>query len=1026
MKKKQQGDISLSYPRRFIAYLLPAAVLFLIFLLSFCFNAGAQSAIITGTVLNEHHMPIEGASVREKGTNNGAYTDSHGEFKLTVAGHAGSLVVSYIGYQTDEVEIKGQGNLRIVLRSDVRSLDSLVVVAYGKQSRLLMTSSQGTITASDFKGQPVTRLDQALQGRASGVQVTNSTGAPGGDVRIRIRGANSITGSNDPLYVVDGFVGADFNTINPDDIADIQILKDAAATAPYGSRGANGVVIITTKKGTKGKVNLSFTSRLSSSHIVKTYDVLDAADFAEVVNARSAVSGTDPVFSQDQIADFKKNGGTDWQKQIYRTGFGQQYEMAATGGGDKTNYYISGSYQDQQGIIKNSYYKFYSIRSNINAHITDKVSTYLNIAGFIRNNQNTFLNSGTANPVVQALAWAPTTPAYDDNGNFTRKDPTGSQAYNPLAEVYDRIAQTNNYSVNMTGGILYNIINDLSFNVQFGVNFNNGQYKSFGTQNVSEYSYTTRSFSNDLNLQNTNTLHYKHTFNGVHNLDVTAVLEVQKDRSEGFNASVNNLIYPDFKWNNLALATFSSMGSNLVTSALFSTFGRVNYSYKGKYLFSGSVRRDGSSKFRGKNKYSVFPAVSAGWVLSEESFISDLNLFSELKIRGSWGLTGNQAVAPYSTYATYKNVNTVYNTTSTGVPGLWIDMAENLDLKWETTEQKDLGLDAGFFKGNLTASVDYFVKNTRDLLLYNGLPAFIGGGGGSGIMLNVGDVQNSGWEFALTTSLFNTTNFKWSSGFNFSILKNKVIKLSQGGNDDWQMSSGTNWGSKPDFRLKSGESMGAINGVKYLGTWKPSEADEAAKYGNVPGDSKYLDVNGDLVFDDKDAVIIGNGMPKYSLGWNNTVTYKGLSLNFFVQGMLGFDKYNYIYAMMVSTFGDFKQPTSADVKNRYIPGVNETSDFPAFSSTNKNIPLSSRFLSKGGFVRIKNVSLSYTVPQETLRDIASITLFASVTNLYTFTRYNGLDPEASNSGSGSDVYQNFDYGSYPVPRVFTGGVTFTF
>jgi len=471
------------------------------------------------------------------------------------------------------------------------------------------------------------------------------------------------------------------------------------------------------------------------------------------------------------------------------------------------------------------------------------------------------------------------------------------------------------------------------------------------------------------------------------------------------------------------LATFSGMGSNLTEASLFSTFGRINYSYNSKYLLSGSIRRDGSSKFRGDNKYSVFPAVSAGWVMSKEKFISSLNLFSELKLRGSWGLTGNQAISPYSTFATYKNVNTVYDPTSTAIPGLWIDMAENPGLKWETTEQKDLGMDLGFFNGRLSASVDYFKKNTRDLLLYNGLPAFVGGGG---IMLNVGEIQNSGFEFTLGATPFKSRNLTWNSNFNFTIVNNKVVKLSEGGHDDWQVSSGTNWGSEPDFRLKSGQSMGSINGIKYLGTWKPSEAAEAAVYGNVPGDSKYLDVNKDSVFDTNDDVIIGNAMPKYSLGWNNTFNYKGLTLNVFIQGLLGYDKYNYVYAMMVSTFGDFKQPTSADVKNRYIPGVNETSNIPAFSNTNKNIPLSSRFISPGGFVRVKNISLSYTLPKARLKNIASIDLFVSVTNVFTFTNYNGLDPEASNSGSGSDVYQNFDYGSYPVPRVFTGGITLKF
>lgn len=984
------------------------------------FAGYAQKIPTVGTVTDSSGTPLAGVSVVEHGTNNGTSTNNEGKFKISVQKDA-ILEFSSVGYMDQKVSASSN-NLHIVMPISLTTGRDVVVVAYGTQQRSKMTSSQTSISSKDFESQPVSRLDQVLQGRTSGVQVTNTTGAPGGDVRIRIRGANSITGNNSPLYVLDGFVGADFNTINPDDIANIQILKDAAATAPYGSRGANGVVIVTTKKGSSGKADFSVSSKLSSSKIIKTYDVLSPADFADVVNARAELDGTSAVFSPDQIKGFKENGGTDWQKEIYRPGLGQAYEMNVNGGNGNTNYYISGAYDNQQGIIKNSSYKFYSLRSNINIHLAKNFSTYLNINGFVRHNLNTFLQTGTANPVVQSLAWAPTTPVYDADGNFTRKDPVGSQAYNPLAEALDRNARTDDYSINMSGGFLYNILNGLSLNIQYGINFDNSQYKNSGTQYVAENTYAGRTFGNTLSLQNTNTLHYEHNFNGIHDLDLTAVMEVQKDSWEGFNVNIQNLVYPDFNWNNLALADINGVGSGKTESSLLSFFGRVNYSLMNKYLFSATVRRDGSSKFRGENKYSYFPSLSLGWILSKEKFIDNLNLFHELKLRGSWGLTGNQAIGPYSTYSTYKNVSTAYNSTSF-IPGIWINTAGNPDLKWETTEQKDLGIDMSFLDGRLYSNVDYFIKETKDLLLASGLPNFIGGGS---IMLNVGSVQNSGWEFNFGGTPVKTKSFSWNTNFNFSLVANKVLKLSEGGGDDWSMSSGTNWGSQPDFRLKSGESMGAINGIKYLGTWKPSEAAEAAKYNNVPGDSKYLDLNGDHVIDGSDNTIIGQGLPKYTIGWNNTFNYKQFELNIFTQGVLGFDKYNYIYGMMVSTFGDFKQPTSADIKNRYIPGVNETSDIPAFSKTNQNIPLSSRFVSKGDFLRIKNVSISYTLPKTNLKNIASAKLFLSITNLYTFTKYSGLDPEGANTGSGSDVYQNFDYGSYPIPRVYTAGITLTF
>lgn len=982
----------------------------------------SQNITVKGKVADSLGAAIPSVSILERGTSRGTKANQNGEFTLTVSANA-KLLVSSIGFETKEVEVNGQSNLVITLVSSDRKLGDVVVVAYGTQQKSKMTSSQSTISAADFEGQPVSRLDQALQGRASGVQVSNTTGAPGGDVRIRVRGANSINGSNDPLYVIDGFVGGNFNAISPEDIADIQILKDAAATAPYGSRGANGVIIITTKKGVRGKTSLELASRTSSSKIIKTYDLLNAADYATMVNERNTALGIDPYFTDAQISEFKKTGGTDWQKEIYRNALGQRYDVSITGGNENTNYYISGAYEDQDGIIKNSNYKFYSIRSNINTKIIDRVTAYLNLSAFSRNSQNNFLNSGTANPVVQSLAWSPTTPAYDANGNYTKYDPLGSTAFNPLAEVYDRLGRTNDYSINIAGGLSYNIIAPLTLSVQYGVNFNDGQYKSFGTEYVSPQSYATRSFGNTLNLQNINTLTYKKIFNEVHNVEITAVAEFQQDKWEGFNAGVQNLIYPDFMWNNLGLATSTGIGSGTNKSSLFSLFGRLNYSYKDKYLLSGTIRRDGSSKFRGDNKFSYFPSVSAGWAVTKENFMESQNIFNELKLRASWGLTGNQAVGPYSTMATYASTNMTYNNGGY-VPGIMIDMAENPNLKWETTEQKDIGLDVQLKHLGIFVNADYFIKDTRDLLLYSGLPNYVGGGG---IMLNIGNIRNSGWEITLGATPVSTKNFSWTTSINGSRIKNKVIKLSKGGHDDWSMGSGVTWDwSLPDFKLKSGESMGAINGLVYLGTWKPGEKAEAAAYGAQPGDSKYLDVNGDHIIGTDDFQIIGNGFPTFTGGWNNTLNFRGIELNIFLQGMFGFDKMNYIYAMAASAKGDFREPTLAEVKNRYIPGVNETSDIPAFSATNQNFTQTSRFISKGDFVRIKNVSLSYTIPKSSIKNIASVKLFAGVTNLYTFTKYSGLDPESSNTGSGSDVYQSFDYGSYPIPRTFTGGITFTF
>lgn len=987
-------------------------------------RVSAQNTIVvTGKVTNDNGDALEGASVHEKGSNTGVRTKQDGSFTIHLSNPNAILDISYVGFSHKEVSLAGKTEISVSLRSENKSMNDIVVVAYGTQKKATLTGAQGSINASDFKGQPVTRLDQALQGRASGVQVTNASGAPGGDVRIRVRGANSVNGANDPLYVIDGFVGGDFGLIGPDDVESIQVLKDASATAPYGSRGANGVIIITTKKGAKGRTSINFTTRMTSSHIVKTLDKLNAGDYAQVVNDHNIATGGSPIYSNTQVAYFKLNGGTDWQKDIYSTASGQQYQLNLSGGTDKTNYYISGAYQNQPGIVNNSGYKFYNLRSNINSQISDKFSTYVNFNGSVRDYLNTNIITGSANPIVQAIAWSPTVPVYDSMGNYTKSDPVGSVFLNPVALTTDVINKTQNYSANITGGLLYTILRGLTFHVQYGVNFVGSQNQYFRSLVVNSTTYASRNTSTSLNLQNTNTLNYKHSFNGVHNLDITAVMEEQKEKDDGFGASVVNLVYPSFMYDNLNLATPNGLSAGVSQWSLFSLFGRVNYSYKEKYLLSGTIRRDGSSRFQGNNKFSYFPSVSAGWVLSQESFIQDMNVFNALKLRASWGLTGNQAISPYSTFATYGTTSATY-TNSSHVPGVLIDHPDNPALKWETTEQKDIGLDMQLLRGLVNFSADYYVKETRDLLFPVAIPSYIGGGS---IVKNIGSVQNKGWEFSLDVTPL-AGKFKWTSSINLSLVSNKILHLVKNGQDTIFNSSGVGAGTstQPEFVMITGQPMAAIWGLKSMGTWKPKDAALATQFGAVPGDARYVDVNGDNKLTSADFTIIGYGLPRYSIGWNNSFSYKGFELNVFVQGIFGFDKLDYLYGAGMTYRGDFRQPMLTDIKNRYIPGTNETSNIPAFSSTGQNYIQSSQFIEKGDFIRLKNVSLAYTLPKSLLNNMLAVKLFASATNLLTITKYKGMDPESASVGSGNDAQQNIDYGSYPNPRVFTGGVTISF
>lgn len=982
-----------------------------------------QKKRITGTIADTNGDAIIGANIVEIGTSNGTVTDANGHFSLEVADNA-QVRISYIGYNEQVINTTGQSEFQIVLSEDTQALSEVVVVAYGEQRRSTLTNAQSSISSEAFAAQPVMRLDQALQGRAAGVQVTNASGAPGGDVRIRIRGANSVTGNNNPLYVIDGFVGGDFNTINPDDIADIQVLKDASATAPYGSRGANGVIIVTTKKGSRGKANYSFSTRLSSSSIQKMYDLLSAAEFAETANAYNASLNINPLFTQDQINGFRSTGGSDWQKEIYQSAFGQQYEFGVNGGNELATYYMSLGYQDQPGVIKNSYYNFYNIRSNINVNLSDKVSTFLNISGFLRNNQNTFMRNGTQNSVNQAIAWAPTTPIRDDQGNLTRIDPVSSIGYNPVAEVYNRLALQKNYNVNIIGGLRYRIIAPLTLNVQYGINYGTSNYNSATDTYVSNTGgHAGSSTSTNITLQNTNTLTYRQIFDNVHSLDLTGVAEFQKWTGEGFNAGITEPVYPSFLWHNLSFGKPDQPGAWTSQSGMYSLFARANYAYDERYMISATIRRDASSVFRNDYKASYFPSLSLGWALQNEEFIKKMNFFDELKLRLSWGLTGNQAVGSYSTYSTYSSVQATLNH-ETGTPGIVINRAENPNLKWETTEQKNIGLDFRLKPLSLYGTVDYFIKNTHDLLFWVGLPTYTGGGS---VLKNIGEIQNKGWEVTLGATLVDAQNFSWTSEVNYSSVENKILKLTDE-EDRLFHDPNVGWGLTPssEFVLEVGKPMAGMWGVNYLGTWKPSEATEAAKYGAVPGDSRYEDINNDFVIDDEDYQVIGYGLPKYTMGWNNTFNYKGIELNVLLQGVFGYDKMNLMQAAALTSFGDIRFPTMADILDRYIPGQNETSDIPAFSRTNRHFSQSSRFVSKGDFLRIKNLSLGYTIPKKVLNDVATLKLSASLTNVYTFTSYSGLDPEISNIGAGSDAGQSIDYGGYPIPRTFTFGLTLTF
>lgn len=994
---------------------LPILLVFLTFTGNLLFAQNKVSGKVTagGT-------PLTGVTVKEKSRANTTQTDNNGSYSITVAANA-ELVFSHIGFANTIIAVNSQKQINVILNPVNQVLNDVVVIGYGTQKRSDLTGALSSLSAKDFKDQPVTRIDQALQGRVSGVQVNNSSGAPGGDVKIRIRGANSILGDNNPLYVIDGFIGADFNNINPDDIASIEVLKDASSTAIYGSRGANGVVLITTKKGNSSKPEITVSGNYYNSSVIKKHDLMNAYDYANSVNMNNLATGVNPAFTQAQLNGYKANGGTNWQDLIYRRAPGQEYKIGVSGGGEKTNYFISGDYFNQDGILLNSNYKRYAIRSNIHSRVNDKLSLRLNFSAVRRENLNTS-QQGKSSPMGQALAWAPTTPVRDTAGNYTIKDPTGSIFNNPVALATDQINIVNNTTGNIIGGANYYFTKDLSFDVSFGVDYQNQQGKYFYAPSITGNNPSAGRTSNEyLNLQNTNTLNYLHTFNNVNRLNITAAFEQQKYTNNGFSAGASGLTFPNLRYDNLSLASTISAGAFYSASSIVSFLGRVNYSYLDKYLITASVRRDGSSKFQGNNQYSTFPSLALAWKLSEESFIKKINFINSLKLRSSWGITGSQAINPYATMATYKSDLFNSFTNSSLSSGIALGNAANPNLKWETTTALDFGLDMSILNNRLNFSIDYYQKKTKDLLLSLALPAYAGGGS---IISNVGSMQNNGVDLNISGTPIAAGKFAWTSSFNISFFNNKVTNTGTSP----QIFAG-NYGSglstQPEFVVQPGYALGSYWGLKYLGTWKPAEAAQATLYGNKAGDSKYQDLNGDHAINSSDYQIIGNGLPKRSLGWDNNFKLGNFNLNIFVQSLMGYDKLDYAFGVSMTGSADSRQATNNGILNRYIPGSNETSDIPAFSTTNKNVYQSTRFLEKGDFVRIKNINLSYNLPKNTIKNI-DIKLFIGATNLFTITKYKGMDPESTNTGSGSDITQSIDYGSYPNSKTFTTGVSIKF
>jgi TonB-dependent starch-binding outer membrane protein SusC len=997
----------------------------------------AQDLTVSGTVRSDDQAPLPGVYVLVKGTSTGAVTDADGKFAI-VSPTEGTLVFSFIGMKNIEVPVGGRTTIDVVMETDVAQLDEVVVVGYGTQKKTDVTGSVASVSSKEIKSTPITGLAQAMQGRAAGVQVSQVSSAPGGGVSVRIRGGNSLRGNNEPLYVIDGFpiLAENGPTINPNDIESIDILKDASATAIYGSRGANGVVIITTKRGKAGKTNLSFESYYGVQTVRKKLDLLDATQLAELINEGIANTNADnigkpgfpkaPAFTAEQIAALGK--GTNWQDEIFRSAPQQNYQLSVSGGDDKNQFMISGNYFKQDGIVLNSNYERGSIRLNLDRKLSKrfKFSNSLNFTRTSGNAVNTD-NDGGANAgvVYGALNFSPTVPVFADDGSYTIDNRLGAiKISNPvaLAELTTNKSTTNRFLGNISGD--WDIIEGLTLRVLLGANILNTKnaqyvprtvYAGAGAGGTSAITST-----ESTNWLNENTLTYQKSFNDVHKITALLGYTVQHFYSEDYRASAQNFPNDIVDYNNLGYAQQvnpSSSGSN--EWGLRSYIARVNYDYDERYLVTLTTRVDGSSRFGAGNKNAVFPSGSVAWRISKENFMSEVRPVSDLKIRVGVGVTGNQEIPTFSSLAALGTAN--YNFGNNLSVGYAPTRIANPDLKWEPTAQTNIGIDVGLFTNRIVITADYYNKKTSDLLYDVPLPTSTGY---STSLQNVGQIGNHGFEFSLSTVNIDRA-FKWNTNFNISTNRNEILDLGAVTGDVPSGQASGHLQLSNSGILRVGEPLGVFYGLETDGIFQnQAEIDASAQKTAKPGDRRYKDNNPDGVINAADRVILGYAQPKFSFGFTNNFSYKGFDLTVFFQGVQGNSIFNINKYELESMTGVSNQSTA--VLDRWTP-TNPSNTIPRATSTGAPYQVTDHQIEDGSYIRLKNIQLAYNFSGPVLEKlkIASARLYVSGQNIFTITDYSGFDPEVSRFGADAFSFGT-DYGSYPVAKMYLVGCVLTF
>lgn len=1032
------------------------------------FTSNAQNTI-SGKVVGEDGEGLPGATILAEGTSSGTVTDMDGKYSLEIPANSSTLVISYIGYETQNISIDGRSVIDIAMKIDAETLGEVIVVGYGTQRKSDLTGSVGQLSAEKLNSQPITTMEQGLQGRVAGVKITSNSGAPGGGMSVQIRGVTSILNGSEPLYVIDGFPvsgQSQFSTnsgrgsnddgsanytvpqnplaaINPADIQSIEILKDASAAAIYGVRGANGVVLITTKRGQTGAPKVSYNGYRGVQSVSKKVDMMNAQQYQDIYNENAANSIVDGVSTPAPVVFTEApEHDTDWQDQIFREAIIQNHQVSVNGGTEAVQYMASGSYFDQEGIIKGSNFTRYALRLNLDIKANDKLKfgTSTNISRV--NNDAVETEGEVGGSVTQnALGMAPILPVYNPDGTYTSHDqlpgnvPEAEGDRNPIANI-------NEFSdVSLTNRILstvfaeYTIIPDLKFRVSLGTDIENRSRRIYTTVDKVTSNSTNRAVVSNvdrISYLNENTLNYNKQF-GDHRISLLGGFTAQREIEE-----YGSITARDFATD---ITTSYNIGGGSEVPSVESSYGefsiasflaRANYNFMDKYLITATVRRDGSSKFAEGNKWATFPSIGAAWNISNEAFASSAtDIFNNMKVRIGWGQTGNQELAAYRSLALLKS--TPYNWGGSNVNGFSPNRISVDGLTWEITTMTNIGVDLSAFKSRVNLTFDYYIKQTEDLLLEVQLPNT------SGItepsVQNIGEMENKGFELTMDAVLVETPDLSWDFGFNFTKNSNEITSLGsaaeigEGADPSYFLPRTTFSGSAPVGWVTVGQPIGVFYGYKTDGLYRSeAEASQSLKENTLPGDLRYVDVDGNGEIDADDRTVIGSPHPDFIYGFNTSVKYKDFSLRFFFQGQSGGVVWNGMRRFsngisrgsnVLAERADYWTPENPDAVWP-TPRQNRS---PARGGGG-DMGESDFFLEDASYLRMREVTLTYNFPDEFLGKLAG-SVYVTGQNLLTVTGYKGYNPDTNARANVRGSF-GYDISSYPLAKTWLLGVKLNF